>query len=65
MTTEELKSVNAIREALVSLNADAEDPNCTTMGYATQARTRIIEEIIPALVQLGLDGMEMAPVPQA
>ena len=65
MTTEEFKHIQAIRDALEQLNNDAVDPGCTAEHYADQARTRIVEQIVPALVGIGLDTLEMEPVPSA
>lgn len=65
MTTEEAKHVENIVQAIAALNNDATDPNCTVAGYATQAFTRLNEEIRPALVALGFEVQELEPVPNA
>lgn len=65
MTTEESKHVENIVQAIANLNNDATDPNCTTAGYATQAFTRLNEEVRPALVALGFEVQELEPVPNA
>jgi len=51
--------------AFANLNNDAQQPECTSDGYATQAFTRLSEEVRPALIALGFEVPELAPVPSA